>query len=205
MKNICVIKLYTCICISMAYGRTTIFLPTSQLTLTDQHDYLIDFFMKLLIDSQTSKLAVLKREWISYYNDIIISVMASQITSLTIVYSCVSSGAYQRRHQSSASLAFVRGIHRWPVNSPHKRPVMRKMFPFDDVIMQFHSTLYLACDYLSMFVRLAPTPNRLTYCAVVLCRWVGASSFGLLIYWLVSLLFTCYNIFKARGTYLRIL
>ena len=38
-------------------------------------------------------------------------------------------------YQSSASLAFVRGIRRWPVNSPHKRPVTRKMFPFDDVIM----------------------------------------------------------------------
>ena len=37
--------------------------------------------------------------------------------------------------QSSASLAFVRGIHRWPVNSPYKWPVTRKMFPFDDVIM----------------------------------------------------------------------
>ena len=35
----------------------------------------------------------------------------------------------------SASLAFVRGIHRWPVNSPHKGPVTRKMFPFNDVIM----------------------------------------------------------------------
>ena len=41
----------------------------------------------------------------------------------------------QRKHQSSASLAFVRGIHRGPVNSPHKWPVTRKMFPFDDVIM----------------------------------------------------------------------
>ena len=61
--------------------------------------------------------------------------MTSQITSLTIVYSAVYSGAYQRKHQSSASLAFVRGIHRWPVNSPHKWPVTRKMFPFDNVIM----------------------------------------------------------------------
>ena len=61
--------------------------------------------------------------------------MASQITSLTIVYSTVYSGADERKHQSSASLAFVRGIHRWPVNSPHKGPVTRKMFPFDDVIM----------------------------------------------------------------------
>ena len=49
--------------------------------------------------------------------------MASQITSLTIVYSTVYSGADQRKHQSSASLAFVRGIHRWPVNCPHKGPV----------------------------------------------------------------------------------
>ena len=61
--------------------------------------------------------------------------IASQITSLTIVYSTVYSDADQRKHQSSASLAFVWGIHRGPVNSPHKWPVTRKMFPFDDVIM----------------------------------------------------------------------
>ena len=42
----------------------------------------------------------------------------------------------QRKHQSSASLAFAWGIHRWPVNSPHKGPVTRKMFPFDEVIMK---------------------------------------------------------------------
>ena len=61
--------------------------------------------------------------------------IASQITSLSIVYSTVYSGADQSKHQSSASLAFVWGIHRGPVNSPHKGPVTRKMFPFDDVIM----------------------------------------------------------------------
>ena len=44
-------------------------------------------------------------------------------------------GADQRKHQSSASLAFGQGIHRWPANSPHKRLVTRKMFPFDDVIL----------------------------------------------------------------------
>ena len=65
--------------------------------------------------------------------------MASQINSLTIVYSTVYSGADQRKHQSSASLAFVQGIHRGPVNSPHKWPVTRKMFPFDDVIMDIQS------------------------------------------------------------------
>ena len=62
--------------------------------------------------------------------------MASQITSLTVVCSTVYSGTVQRRHQSSVPLAFVRGIHRWPVNSPHKVPVTRKIVPFDDVIMK---------------------------------------------------------------------
>ena len=54
---------------------------------------------------------------------------------LTIVYSTVYSGADQRKHKSSASLAFVRWIHRWPVNSPHEGPATRQMFLFDDIIM----------------------------------------------------------------------
>ena len=74
-----------------------------------------------------------------HYNDVKMSAMAFQITSLTIVYSTVYTGADQRKHQSSASLAFVRGIQRLPVNFTHKWPVTRKMFPFDDVIM-------LECD-----------------------------------------------------------
>ena len=56
------------------------------------------------------------------------SAKVSQITSLTIVYSTVNSGADERKHQSSTSLAFVRGIHRQQVNSPHKGPVSRKCF-----------------------------------------------------------------------------
>ena len=70
-----------------------------------------------------------------HYSDVIMSTMASEITSFTMVYSTVYSGAGEREHQSSASLAFVRGLHWWPVNSPHKGPVTRKIFPFDDVIM----------------------------------------------------------------------
>ena len=70
-----------------------------------------------------------------HYGDDIMGTMASQIPSLTIVYSVVYSCADQRKHQSSASLASVRGIHRRPANSPHKWPVTRKLFPFDDVIM----------------------------------------------------------------------
>ena len=69
-----------------------------------------------------------------HYNDVIMGAIASQITSLTIVYSIVYSEA-DNKHQSFASLAFVLRIHRGPVNSPHKWPVTRKMFPFDDVIM----------------------------------------------------------------------
>ena len=72
-----------------------------------------------------------------HYDDVIMGAMASQITSLPLVYSTVYSDADQRKHQSSASLAFVRGIHRGPVNSPHKWPVTRKMFPFHDIIMDF--------------------------------------------------------------------
>ena len=70
-----------------------------------------------------------------HYDDVIMGEIASQITSLTIFYSTVYSSADQRKHQSSASLAFMRGIHRGPVNSLHRWPVTRKMFPFDDVIM----------------------------------------------------------------------
>ena len=74
---------------------------------------------------------------IAHYNDVIMGAITSQITSVTIVYSTVYSDADQRKHQSSALLAFVRGIHRWPVNSPHKCSVTRKMFLFDDVIIKF--------------------------------------------------------------------
>ena len=70
-----------------------------------------------------------------HYSDVRMGSMASQTTSLTIVYTTIYSGADQRKHQSSAPLAFVRGIHRGPMNSPHKWPVTRKMFPFDYVIM----------------------------------------------------------------------
>ena len=68
--------------------------------------------------------------------------IAFQITSLTIVYSTVYSGADQSKHQSSASLAFVWRIQRGPVNSPHKWQVTRKMFPFDDVIMHVDTNPY---------------------------------------------------------------
>ena len=73
--------------------------------------------------------------WLYHYGDVIMSAMASQTTSLSILYSTVYSDADQRKHQTSVSLAFVRGTHRWPVKSPHEGPVTWIKFPFDDVIM----------------------------------------------------------------------
>ena len=98
---------------------------------------------------------------ITQCNDVIMGVMASQITSLKIIYWIVYSGAHQRKHQSSASLAFVWGIHRSPVNSPHKWPVTRKMFPFDDVIMR-------CLSWRSFFLMSAEfSPSCLRYQALV--------------------------------------
>ena len=77
------------------------------------------FLVVILIQSRAQHL-----------NNVIMGAMASQVTSLTIVYSSVYSGEDQRKHQRSASLAFVRAVHWWPVNSPHKWPITRKVFPF---------------------------------------------------------------------------
>ena len=74
-------------------------------------------------------------QWVFiHYSDVIMGAMTSQTARLTIVFSTIYSGADQRRHQSSTSLAFVQEIHRSPVNSPNKGPVTWKIFPFDDVI-----------------------------------------------------------------------
>ena len=71
--------------------------------------------------------------YLLHYSDVIMAAMASQIASVSSVYSTVCSGANQRKHQSSASLAFVRGLHRWSMNSPRKGSATRKMFLLYDV------------------------------------------------------------------------
>ena len=83
----------------------------------------------------------------NHYSDVIMSAVASQITGVSIVCLAVCSGADQWKHPSFASLAFVRVIHQWLVNSPHKGPVMRKMFPFDHVVMALSGVamLYMPC------------------------------------------------------------
>ena len=111
------------------------------------------------------------RNYINQYGDVIMGMIASQITSLTIIYSTVYSDADQRKHQISASLAFLRGIHQGPVNSPHKWPVTQKMFPFDDVIMV--STVHLFCrwEVLRVLWHKQSVGEKLT-------RMVGESLFG---------------------------
>ena len=96
-------------------------------------------------------MPIIKCDCMVHYSDGIMSAMASQITSITIVYSIAYSGAHQRKHRRSASLAFMTGIHRWPVNSPHKRPVTRKMVPFDDVVMR-RDTAVMGLRSLKWFV-----------------------------------------------------
>ena len=105
----------------------------------------------LIINETTPHLAKGSLTGNVHYNDVLTMAMASQITGVSIVCSTVCSGADQRKHQSSTSLAFVGGIHRWPVNSPHKGPVIWKMFPFDDVIMyRYHSLQSSAFTHLKI-------------------------------------------------------
>ena len=87
-----------------------------------------------------------------HYSDVIMSAIVSQITSVSIVCSTVCET--QRKHQSSAQLAFVMGIHRWPVDSPDKWPVMRKMCPFYNVIMGVGFNLLLCIICIMIYVRL---------------------------------------------------
>ena len=122
---------------------------------------------------------------VSHYSDVIMITIASQITSLTIIYSTVYSGADQRKHQSSASLAFVRGIHRWPVNSPHKEPVTRKMLPFDGVIMLFAIIIYTYVSLQKLFSPKSVPPEWVVRCH----HWFGVKPLLLAkIYILASML-----------------
>ena len=91
--------------------------------------YIPGMFNKSLIAKYTSEAEIKA----VHFSDVIMGGMASHITSLTIVFSIVF---FFRKHESSASLSFVQGFHRWLVNSPHKGPVTRKLLPCHDIIMQ---------------------------------------------------------------------
>ena len=90
------------------------------------------------VPAPTGGLALKSDIGCNHYRDVTMSAMAYQITAVSIVCLTVCSGTVQRKHQSSASLAFMKGIHQWLVYSPHKGPVTQKMFPFDDITMTSH-------------------------------------------------------------------
>ena len=120
--------------------------------------------------------------YLEHYSDGIMSAMASQITGVSTVCLKVFPCADQRKHQSSASLAFVRGIHRWRVDSPRKGPVTRKMFPFVDVIMKMRLTfptagpsLWQAVNHLNHYRIVMDTttePNAKTFISVLLFVYI---------------------------------
>ena len=97
--------------------------------------FVFDIYARVLHHDCTVLITTNLTVKLRHYGDVIMGAIASQMTSHTIVYSTVYSDADQRKYQSSTSLAFVCGIHQGPMNSPHKWPVTRKIFPFDDVIM----------------------------------------------------------------------
>ena len=100
------------------------------------------------------------------------STMAYQITSFTIVYSTIYSCEDQRKHQSSTSLPFVRIIHRWPVKSPHKEPVTRKMFPFDDVIISLKRRRLTGIGTWNYKPKTAWTPSQIYNGNPYINKWI---------------------------------
>ena len=145
------------------------------------------------------------------YSDIIMCATASQITSLTIVCSNVYSTQIKKKHQSSASLTFVRGIHRWLVNSRHKGPVTRKMFLFDDVMKEFPSQRPIA---LMSSVTSAWTNgwvnnrdasdlrcHRAHYEVIVMCFVESFCSLGNHVRWNVKTVMFWISFLKASFTY----
>ena len=116
---------------------------------------------------------------LAHYSTVIMDAIASHITSLTIVYSTVYTGADQRKHQSSASLAFVRRIHRWPVNYPHKGPVTRQMFPIDDVIMYCKENNWKVNKEEHISIRGSGTENA--YCKIVVIQFLSLCAFSIIL------------------------
>ena len=112
-----------------------------------------------------------RRQTLIHYSGVTMGTVASQITSLTIVYSTAYSGEDQREHRRSASVAFMWGIHRWPVNSPHIWTVTRKMFPFDDVIMNAYKLLW--GDSITCFLKQYFRPKIVTTKIISSKSWKG--------------------------------
>ena len=108
----------------------------------------------------------------NHYSDVIMSSMASQITSVSIVKSTVCSGVDEKKkHQSSASLAFVRRIYRWRLNPPHKGLVTRKTFPFRLGEIYMHrrpEPSFVPARHAACWV---PTDTKLYNGAILIVNW----------------------------------
>ena len=131
---------------------------------------------------------IARSQYLLHYNDVIMGAMASQITSLTIVYSPVYWDADQRKHQSPASLAFVLGIQRGPVNSPHKWPVTRKTFPFDDVIIRYYN-ITIKPEICILLRQTQPTQSW----GLSQQHWIQRSTNDALLGWQVEVSGVCYH------------
>ena len=108
-------------------------------------------YIKLAYNWSNSAWSLSLTVLINHYSDAIIGALMSQITSLVIVYSTVYSGSHQRTHQSSSSLAFVRRIHRRPVDFPHKGPIVRKFsiwWRHHDESILYNSPSYVVIQWL---------------------------------------------------------
>ena len=148
-----------------------------------------------------------------HYGYVIMGAMEPQITSLPIVYLTGYSGEYERKHQSSASLAFVRGIHRGPVNSPPKWPVTRKMFPFDDVIMPRGLLFISGWSWFSLTMGMLRVVFEIIVGAAQTCPCCVNIAVSRMAYWLFILFIvaqqvefqsiTKYILFWCRHRYLR--
>ena len=111
-----------CVCVE---GHIDMYLHLTEMT---------QVFETPLDDRQGSTYVI----WSITVKSSVMNAMASQIAGVPVIYSTVCSRGDQRKHESSASLAFVRGIHRWPVNSPHKGSVTRKKFHLMTSLCRYH-------------------------------------------------------------------
>ena len=98
-----------------------------------------------------------------HYSDVIMGAMAYQTTGVSIVNLTVCSGVDQRKYQSSASLAFVRGIHRSPVYARHEGPVTWNMIPLDDVIAEVSVTASCESNMKDLISTQQPNNNAVIY------------------------------------------
>ena len=127
----------------------------------------------------------------SHYSNVIISAMVSQIISVSIVCSTVCSGEDQRKHQSFVSLAFMRGIHRWPGNSPHKWPVTRKMFHLM-TSSWWHGITFCITDFL-IWTHKGPVIPKFDVCFVCMDKLLNEQSTDYLTHHVASSWRICLN------------